>query len=125
MSDEEREALIASMQFAGAPSEVEVDMDAARRWLQQHPGDDRVAAAMQRLEEREERLSDAGNEPGRQAAVATVVAGLIFGAAVYLVSGSRAYSMAAALFIGVELGFWGWGVATSALRRTRRNRTGR
>ena len=38
-------------------------MDEAREWLRTHPGEDRVAAAMQRLEEREERLTNPDSAP--------------------------------------------------------------
>lgn len=123
MSDEGRDELISRMQRARTPPAANAALEEARDWLREHPGDDRVASAMQRLEERGEGLRDPDGEWGWRAAVAAVVAGLLIGAAVYWISGNWTYAVAAALFIGAELGFWGWGVASGMLR-TRRNRSG-
>jgi hypothetical protein len=98
-------------------------LEEARDWLREHPGDDRVASAMQRLEESEERLRDPGGEFGWRTAAAAAVAGLLIGAAVYWISGNWVFSVSAALFVGVELCFLSWGIASGMLR-TRRNRSG-
>lgn len=123
MSDEGRDELISRMQSARTPPAANAALEEARDWLREHPGDDRVASAMQRLEESEERLRDPGGEFGWRAAAAAAVAGLLIGAAVYWISGNWMFSVSAALFVGVELCFLSWGIASGMLR-TRRNRSG-
>lgn len=125
MDEEERDALIARMRSVGTLSEMDAAMEEARGWLRGHPGDDRVAAAMQCLEEREERLRDPESAQGWSGVVAAAIVGLVVGAAVYMFSGSLAYSVVAALFIGVEFGFWGWGLAVTMFEKVRRNRSDR
>lgn len=123
MSDEDREALISRMQSARTHAEASAVLEEARDWLREHPGDHGIAAAMQRLEESEERLRDPDGEWGWRAAVVAAVAGLLIGVAVYWISGNWLFSVSAALFVGVELCFLSWGFASGMLR-TRRNRSG-
>lgn len=123
MSGEEQEALISRMQSASTSAEASTMLEEANDWLREHPGDDRVAAAMQRLEERDEELRDPDGEFGWRAVAAAVVAGLVLGAAVYWISGNWLFSVSVALFVGVELCFFSWGFASGVLR-TRRNRSG-
>lgn len=129
MSDDKREALIARMQSAGTFSEVEVAMNEAREWLRTHPGEDRVAAAMQRLEEREERLANPGSAPDWRGIAASItvfaVAAIAISGLLYALSGRWTISVIAGVVLSLKVTWLIFGVMTELIRSTGRNRNGR
>lgn len=129
MSDEEREALVARMQSATTLSEAEAEMDEAREWLRSHPGDDRVAAAMQRLEERKERLRDPRSAPDWRGVAFSVtvfaVSAVATSGLIYVLSGRLALSVIAGVVLSLEATWLLAGVVPDLLSGIIRNRNGR
>lgn len=125
MSDEEREALMARMQSAGTLSETGAALEEARDWLREHPGDDGVAAAMQRLEEKQERLEDSKRTPNWASAVVFVASALAVWSPLYVLSGSWTFSVLAGLVLGLEISWWTREITLAFVERTRRNQSGR
>lgn len=122
MSDEEeREDLIARMRSVGTTEEVNAVSEEARRWLSDHPGDHRVAAAMQRLEEKQERLEDRERGPNWVGAAVLVAATLTIGGVVFAFSGSWVAAVIAGLLVGLEVAWLAWEGALAFVERRRRN----
>lgn len=104
-------------------------MDEAREWLRSHPGDDRVAAAMQRLEEREEKLQDPHSAPNWRGAAASVTvfaaSAVAISGLIYALSGRLALSVIAGVVLSLEVTWLLAGVVPDLIRGVMRNRSGR
>lgn len=124
MSDEERGELISRMQSARTPSEASLSLDEARHWLREHPEDNQVAAAMQSLEEREERLEDPERTPNWASAAVFVASALTVWGALYVLSGNWTLSVIAGVILGLEASWWTWEITLAFVQRTRRDRSG-
>lgn len=125
MSGEEREALMARMRSAATLSEVDAALEEARTWLRDHPGDDQVTAAMQRLEERGEQLRDPEKTPNWASLVVFVVVAVAVWAVVYVLSGGWALSVLAGVVLGMEVAWWTWETTLAFVENARRSRRGR
>ena len=82
--DEERRALIERMLGARREREIEAAAEVADEWLEDNPGDIRVIAAHERLDERGDRVRDPERKIDRVtlavfAAVFSLVAGMLTG----------------------------------------------
>ena len=82
--DEERRALIERMLGARSEREIEAAAEVADEWLEDNPGDIRVIAAHERLDERGDRVRDPERKIDRVtlavfAAVFSLVAGMLTG----------------------------------------------
>ncbi len=119
---------MARMQSAGTLSETDEALEEARLWLRKHPGDDRVAAAMQRLEERDERLRDPEAAAGWRGVAAagvlfSVAAVAIFGA-LYALTGRWTVSIFVGGVVGLEITWWSREIVMAYAEGRRRNRDG-
>lgn len=120
--DEEREALTSRMQSAGTLSEMDAVIDEARRWFREHPGDERVATAMQRLEERKERREDTEKVPNWASVVVFGVVALVSWVVVYVLSGNWVLSILVGAVLGMEVAWWTWETTLAFVESTRRDR---
>jgi hypothetical protein len=112
------------MRSASTSAEAEASLEEARVWLREHPGDDQVAAAMQRLEEKQERLENPERTLNWASAVVFVVSALAVWGPRYILSGSWTLSVLAGVVLGVEISWWTWEITLAFMERTRRNRSG-
>lgn len=124
MSDEERDQLIARMECVSASHEAGPALEEAREWLREHPGDEGVAVAVQRPEERQERLENPERSPNWAGAAVFVVSALAVWGPLYMLSGNWTLSVLAGVVIGVEISWWTWEITLAFVQRTRRNRSG-
>jgi hypothetical protein len=116
------------MHSAAGSREMEAALEEARVWLREHPGDDRVAAGMQRLEEREERLRDPENAVGWRGVVAVIalfsVSALAIFGALYALTGRWTISIFAGVVLALEITWWTWDMVMAYIEDRLRNRSG-